>query len=484
MSHDPKTTPAANRLIGWRRWIFVGALIVMALAWWGYRQSAVEIAVYSVARGPVVESIEERGYTRLPEEVEITMPESARVMPIELAVGDRVAEGDIVARLAEPDLNVSLNKSLAAVAELKAALAEAQDEQLELDLKRQAKLSVASTAKLVEAARVRSKESKESLKFVGRILERTRILTQEDVRSEDELDRTEVDYVRQRSQAEQDKFNEDALELLQQAIELLPKVVDDYVNRRRLTAGKVKQQLAAAEAALQETRLLLSRAQMKSPIDGVVLYRATTSEKPLPRGTTLLRIGDLDRLEVQVDVLTEESLRIPPGAEAELLLGADFETREESIQGRVYRIEPEGFTKVSALGIEQQRVWVIIRFDEQSRSRSLLKKIGVGYRVRARITTKERKEVLRIPRTALFRSDLREWQVMCLRGGRLARQVVQVGLQNDRWAEVTSGLEAGEQVVVAPDPKLTIGQRARARQVSAELLDPRSHGRRTSSTRR
>ncbi len=441
---------------------------------WIVRQMREEVAVFVVDQGRIDEWVERRGVTRLPEVVEITMPATARLAPITVEVGQTVRKGDVVARLVRKDIDLALARAQHAADELEAAWREARDQQLELDLKKQAGLSVSAMQQLVAAAKARTEESKQALVSIGRILERTRKLTREEVRSEDELDRTEIDFIRFRSQYEQDQHTQQALELLQQATALLPAVVDDYIRRRGLAAAKVEKQLQRARAGLEESRLLLERSQMTSPIDGVILSRATTNEKVVPEGTVLLRIGDLSRLEARVDVLTQEALRISEGNRVELEVGGG---RPESVfhwKGHVARIDPEGFTKVSSLGIEQQRVWVTIRFDPETRTELLSRKMGAGYRVRARILTGSRNKVLRIPRTALFRSETGRWEVWVARSGKLQRSAVEIGLANDRWAEVRKGLSAGDQVIVAPHTRLVTGQRVVTRVIKPSWLDPRS----------
>lgn len=181
-----------------------------------------------------------------------------------------------------------------------------------------------------------------------------------------------------------------------------------------------------------------------------------------------------EELEARVDVLTQEALRISEGSRVELEVDGG---RPESVfhwKGHVARIDPEGFTKVSSLGIEQQRVWITIRFDPETRKELLSRKMGAGYRVRARILTGSRNKVLRIPRTALFRSEAGRWEVWLARSGKLQRSAVEIGLANDRWAEVRKGLSAGDQVIVAPHTRLVTGQRVVTRVIKPSRLDPHS----------
>ena len=143
---------------------------------------------------------------------------------------------------------------------------------------------------------------------------------------------------------------------------------------------------------------------MTSPVDGVILERAISNEQYLTGGTTLLRIGELDHLEVETDILSEDVVRVRQGHVVEIYGPAVGGGAGEGVSGVVHRIYPTGFTKISSLGVEQQRVTVIIRFADgvldQLRGE---RNIGVDYRVRVRIFTAEQPDTLLVARSALFR---------------------------------------------------------------------------------
>src|SRR5208283_4005751 len=134
---------------------------------------------------------------------------------------------------------------------------------------------------------------------------------------------------------------------------------------------------------------------------------------------------------------------------------------QPAVRGKVTRIYPAGFTKVSSLGVEQQRVKVIICFDSKDDLKRLLTErgLGVGYRVRVRIFTADKSRALLVPRSALFRAADGKWQVFAVRGGTAKLQTVEVGLMNDEQAEIRNGLAEGELVVLAPESSLSDGMR-------------------------
>jgi HlyD family secretion protein len=220
---------------------------------------------------------------------------------------------------------------------------------------------------------------------------------------------------------------------------------------------------AQVDARLKRALLDQQRGTMTSPVDGVVLSRAVSNECLLPAGATLLEIGRLEDLEVEADVLSPDVVRFREGSQVDVYgpaVGQPAADGKDHADGTVQKIFPAGFTKISSLGVEQQRVKVIVRINDADlkwlrRERNL----GVGYRVRVRIYTAERPQALVIPRSALFRAAGGGWQVYAVRNCRASLQDVQVGLINDEAAEITAGLSEGEQVVLAPESNLEHGAR-------------------------
>jgi HlyD family secretion protein len=186
-----------------------------------------------------------------------------------------------------------------------------------------------------------------------------------------------------------------------------------------------------------------------------VLRRAQESESVVAAGAPLLEIGDLQDLEIVMDVLSRDAVRVQPGAKVVI---ADWGGPRE-LAGRVRRVEPSGFTKTSALGVEEQRVNVVIEIVDPPAERPTL---GDGFRVEARIVMTERADVLTVPAAALFRVEQR-WAVFVVRDGTLLQREVQIGERNEEVAEVLSGLQAGEEVVVYPGESLADGVRVSTR---------------------
>jgi HlyD family secretion protein len=217
-------------------------------------------------------------------------------------------------------------------------------------------------------------------------------------------------------------------------------------------AAEVMAQLAPAAGRPGRTAVLV-----KSPAGGTVLSVITESEGAIAEGTPLVTIGDPRRIEVVVDLLSRDAVRVKPGDQVRIEQWGG----PRPLTGTVQRIEPFGRLKISALGIEEQRVNVIIAFDDASRAAGA--RLGHGYQIDATIIVWQRPDVLRVPIGALFRGQNGAWAAYVVAQGRAVRRGLEIGQINDQWGEVRSGLKAGERVVVNPTPGLADGARVQAR---------------------
>jgi HlyD family secretion protein len=195
--------------------------------------------------------------------------------------------------------------------------------------------------------------------------------------------------------------------------------------------------------------------RVTAPIAGLILRRAQESEAVVAAGAPLVDIGTLEDLEIVSDLLSTDAVKVKPGASVLI----DRWGGEGQLAGRVQRVEPAGFLKVSALGVEEQRVNVIIDFVDPRERRASL---GDGFRVEVRIVVWEQKDALVAPTSSLFRAD-GEWAVFVLDGDRIRRRIVKIGQRNEQSAEVLEGLTAGDRVVAYPGESLTDGAKVRPR---------------------
>ncbi|RUL85545.1 efflux RND transporter periplasmic adaptor subunit [Tautonia sociabilis] len=409
--------------------------------------------------GPIREFIDEEGKTRLPRTYPIAMPYEGRIAPITLEEGDRVEAGRVVARLVPEDLEIRVAEATAAVERLDAAIEEAGDATVEEALIGQVEEFLLSVDRTVEAADEQVKAGEAVLGFAEKTLRRRRELSRRDAASEEELNRAETEQAQAAVEYRKDVLTTAALRSMQAAFSLTPNIIRRYIDTKGLRVAVLRRERAEAASRLEQVLLNRDRGTLTSPVDGVVLSREVAGERLLPAGEILMEIGDLETLEVEAELLTQEAIRVAPGQPVELRgLSPDGEV----VPGTVRRVNPSGFTKLSSLGVEQQRVTVVVAIDPEALAELLeAGRVGVGYRVDVRIRTAERSKALVVPRSALFRGTDGRWEVFAVREGRIERRGVAVGLMNDEWAEVQEGLEEGDLVIPAPEADLEPGMRVR-----------------------
>ena len=391
-------------LLNRRVWIslaVVGTLLAVAL--W---PATVLVEVAEVTRGPLVVTVDEGGMTRVRDRFVVSAPVFGRVLRIELEPGDMVRHGDVVARVraeAPPLLDARTRaEAEAAIESGKAAIGRARAEE------QRARAALAQAQR--ERARVRE-------------LEKSGLTTQQEIDARASAVEATLESVNAATFAVQAALSE-----LQRAeARLTPSTLE--------TVGRV--------------------VTVGSPADGVVLRRLRESESIVPAGEPLLDIGDPRRMEIVADLLSTDAVRVKPGARALIeQWGGD-----KPLDARVRRIEPAGFTKISALGVEEQRVNVLLDFVEPAAS---LAALGDGYRVEVRVVIWEAPDVLKVPTGALFREG-EKWAVYVVEGGRARRRLVELGHQTGTEAEVTSGVADGARVILHPGDMLADGVRVKER---------------------
>ncbi|WP_028585346.1 efflux RND transporter periplasmic adaptor subunit [Desulfogranum mediterraneum] len=393
-----------------RRWVWTGgsltALVLITLTIYAklHQQAPARLAV--AVQGTIQAYIEERGQTSLPHIYHLTMPMQGRVLPMTVQEGDQVKAGALVARLDDADWQ---------------------------DATQETRDIIKAVAKWVEAARAEVKASEIRRDYTqwewqaDQKLLKTRSISEKQERESRHL------YLDAAVKIEESQAMLHMSESLQSIMDLLP----GYVQRN------------------------LERTLVKSPVSGTILKRHVWNERVMTPGEPLLDIGNLEELEIAAEILTEDAVRIEPGDPVEIFGGAVGEAR---IAGRVRLVEPEAFTKISSLGVEEQRVRVKIVFTSQGME-SLARSgqgLGLNYRVRVRIITAQKPKVILVPRTALFHGSKGQWQLYTVVAGRARLRTVQVGLINDFKAEIVAGVQLGETVVMAPESSISDGTRVMA----------------------
>lgn len=440
--------------------VYVGVLLVLAAGgWWLYQHyaSGVPVEAARVRRGGIREFVDEHGKTRLPRTHLITMPNAGRIEAIELAEGTAVRKGQTVARIVPLDLELSLEAAQAAFERSEAAIVENDDITVEQTTLLQTESFVQSMVHTVEAAsaRVRSGEAKRD--YAEKSLARVTEAHRRGAKTEDALELAQVRHVESNVEYQQDVLVHSALVAMKAATDLMPTAVQQYIDRKKLSRTMLEKERAQAELKLREARRDCERGTLASPLAGVVLERFVSDERHLAAGAALLEIGRLEEIEIEADVLSQDVVGLKRGSLVDIHGPA---IGPKPARGRVERIYPGGFTKVSSLGVEQQRVKTIIRFEQGELTRLLSERnLGVGYRVQVRIYTARKENTLVLPRSALFRGAGGDWQVFVVREARAKLVPVEIGLLNDELAEATSGLSAEDIVILAPETNLADGDR-------------------------
>ena len=378
-------------------------LALVAVALWPSAQ-LVDSAV--AARGNVRETIEAEGRTRLHDRYVITAPIAATAQRLALHPGDTVRAGQPLVTLT-------------------AASAPALDARARAE----AVARVAAARSRVAAVREQARAADTAAALAAAEAARLRPLRARQLVAADAAERAESLRLRSAREAASARFAQ-------------------ATAAHELEAAQAV--LAHAAGSTAQTVLTLD-----APVDGVVLRRHYESAQPVQVGTPLLEIGDPATLEVEVDVLSADAVRLRPGMRVELLRSGS----DAPLQGSVRTIEPGGFTKVSALGVEEQRVWVIIGLTSPPADWA---RLGDAYRVNARFVLRAADNVLVLPASAVFRHDQVD-AVFRVEGRRVQRVPVQVGLRGSGLVEIRGGLAAGDRVVVHPDRSLEHGGRVRLR---------------------
>jgi HlyD family secretion protein len=218
------------------------------------------------------------------------------------------------------------------------------------------------------------------------------------------------------------------------------------------TAALAKRQadLDSARAALSSTRAGgQPMIAVTSPVSGRVMKRMQESSQLIAAGTPLLEVGNPAELEIVTDLLSADAVRVREGAEVII----EEWGGQEPLRGTVRRVEPFGFTKISALGIEEQRVNVITDFVSP---REKWASLGHGYRVMTRMVVSQRRGVLKVPVSALFRTG-EDWTVFAVNDRRAVVRKVTVGLRNPLEAEILDGLTEKDQVILHPSDRIADG---------------------------
>ena len=389
--------------MGWKRWILIGVVlagVVLAILF-GFRVQPALVETAEVKRGPLRVTIEEEGKTRVTDRFVVSAPLAGYMRRITLEEGDTVLERQVIARL-EPLLATALDPRSRAETE--------------------ARVSAAQSA--VAAARERVRSAQVDVRYAKDELVRIEQLVKSGDMPRERYDRAVVEERRASA----------ALSEAQQMVEV------------------AEAEVRAARAALQvspQSRTGETIA-IRSPVSGRVLKVVRDSEGVVNSGESLVELGSVRSLEVVVELLSADAVKIAPGTPVIFTRWGG----EKPLDGRVQTVEPLAFTKVSALGVEEQRVNVVAAITSPQQE---WQRLGAGYRVEASFVLWNGEDVLQVPASSLFRYQ-DGWAVFTIQNGLAARKKVEIGQRNGMAAQILSGIDDGELVITHPDSSLEDGK--------------------------
>jgi len=427
--------------------LFCGTLSVLcALLGCGGRS---DVEVVSPRRGRIQESFTEPGRTRLARTWLITVPIDGRIGRIDLEPGDEVTTGQ---ELAEYDLvpfQEAVAEARGAVDEIKSRIAVKDDDALENTALIETKELVKAAQEALRAADEQVKAEEARYERASKELTRMEALATEGAVTEQALDDARLEAEMTLIELRRQQFYRAALKAMVTIVDLGPRYVEQFLDLERLQKETLVHQLAQARSRLVRAEHELGLATIRSPIDGVVLERMEQGERTLAAGHPLLLLGNLKELEVLVEVLTQDAQRLAIGGQVFLQSALG----RAAMRARVKRIEPAGFTKLSSLGVEQQRVRVIVGFESDPEG------LGVGYQLQARFVTGEKSDALTVPRFSVLQAPDRSFYVLTVVDGRLRKAPVRIGLRSDLELEVLDGLSQDDSLVARPDTSMVEGMR-------------------------
>ena len=385
----------------------VPAAVLAALAF-GLRASPAAVDLAPVSRGPLRVTLDEEGETRIRDRFVVSAPFAGRILRIDLDPGEPVRKGDVLVILRPGTPNL-------------------------LDARSRAGLE--ARVRSAQAALGRAKADREraraELRFAESDLGRNAALGKQGIVSQERVDQAKLS-----------------------------------VETRRGALAATEYEVEAAQHELEAARASLLEAgeepsgglfEVRSPVDGAVLRRLRESESVVGAGEPLLEVGNPRDLEIISDLLSTDAAQLRPGQSVHIEQWGG----ETPLAARVRRIEPSGFTKISALGVEEQRVWVVMDLTDPPEKRPSL---GDGFRVEVRVVMWDGKDVLQVPTSSLFRDD-QGWAVFAVENGKAVKRRVDVGHQNGLAAEVRSGLKEGEQVILHPGAEVADGVAVEERKI-------------------
>ena len=383
-------------------------VVIIGLLAWGFWPQPVPVEAMPVIRAPLTVTIEEEGRTRVIDRYIISAPVDGVACRVQLDVGDPVEQGQVLLSIMPLESQVLDPRSRA-----------------------QAEAKVAAAKSVLRAAKEQARAAAAAEQLAATELKRKRPLMDKELISRDVYDKAVTEVKTTTAARRSAEFN--------------VKVAKHELRSARMVLDYAKNSpLDPAE-----------RLPIRSPITGKILKVPHECEGPVRTGEPLLEVGDPSILEIEVDVLSSDAVKVKPGMKVLF----DRWGGEQPLEGIVRIVEPVGFTKISALGVEEQRVLIISDFTSPAEQ---WQRLGDGYRVEARFILWHEENVLQVPASSLFRYD-NGWALFVIEGQYAKRREVKVGQRNALVAQILEGVKEGGMVINHPSDEIEDGRRVQER---------------------
>ena len=389
-----------TQILGKHPGIILISLLIIGLLAWGFWPKAVLVDTAKVELSPMVVTIKEDGKTRIINRYSISAPVNGMTCKMHLNVGQYVNK----------------EQTLLTITPLPAPVLDARSRAAAEQKVEAAKASLSSAKQQMNASKATANQAALEAKRLQPLLSKGLI-------SQDQYDKALTS-----AQSAQANLRSSQFQV--------------HVSEHELKAA-----LTTLQYSDNKNTEDLERLAITSPIDGQILKVNRECQGPVAVGESLLEVGNPKALEVEVDLLSSDAVKLEPGMDVILKRWGG----EKDLKGKVKLIEPVGFTKVSALGVEEQRVWVIVEFTSPVQD---WQRLGDGYRVEAEFILWKSEKVLQVPASAVFRYQS-DWAVFAIKNNKAKRLKIELGQRNGLQVEILSGLKNGDIVINHPNEKVT-----------------------------
>jgi len=410
-----------------------------------------EVETVRPRMGEISDSFVEPAMSRLSESYLITMPVDGRIGRIEREPGSAVKAGEKLIEIDLVPFEEMVAEARAAVGELEAQIRVNEHESMEQAIMTAGHKAIAAAEEAMKSADAQVVAEKVRYERAAKDVAHYQELAHTNVLPEGRLEDYEIKAENLAIGLRKQEFQRAAIGAIYEAYKLIPELTDGWIGAKHLEREALAQKLLQAKSRLSRAEHELKIAEIRSPIDGIVLERHERGDGFLPAGRPLLLLGNMKDLEGESDIPTNYATRISPGSQVLL----DIYSQEKPVTGRVVRIEPVGFKKVTQ-GAEEMRVKVIFSLDVKP------EKIGVNYGFLARFYTGGKSTPLIIPERSVLQATDGSHYVFKIVGDKLKRQPVEIN-RGEKEMGVTSGLTQDDLVVVVPDAAMKEGVKVRVK---------------------